>query len=72
MIHTVGATKMLLKSLPKTLPQTYHVIKKGLPLLTIHTPQIGATVYVGEGERRIGGGSQKEPLAYGSLVPFYL
>ena len=43
-IHMVGAAKMLLKLLPKTLPCVHHTIKKGLPFLAVHTPQIGAVV----------------------------
>ena len=43
-IHMVGAVKMLLKSLSKTLPCVHHTIKKGLPLLAVHTPHIGAVV----------------------------
>ena len=44
MIHMIGAAKMLLKSLSKTLSHAHHVIKKGLPLFAVHTPQIGAAV----------------------------
>ena len=43
-IHITRATKILLKSLAKTFPHMHHIIKKGLPLLAIHTPQIGAVV----------------------------
>ncbi|URE43373.1 hypothetical protein MUK42_23756 [Musa troglodytarum] len=38
-IHMVGATKTLLKSLHKSPRSTHYVFKKGLTLFTIHTPQ---------------------------------
>ena len=44
MIHMVGAAKMFLKSLPKSLPHAHHAIKKWHPLLAVHTPQIGTAV----------------------------
>ena len=43
-IHMAGATKTLLKSLFKSLSRVHHAIKRGLPLLAVHTPQIEAAV----------------------------
>ena len=39
----IGATKMLLKSLHNPSFHVYHVIKNGLALLAVHTPQTRAT-----------------------------
>ena len=65
-IHMVGAMKMLLKSLHNLPFHTHHPINKGPTLLAVHMPETRDVNRGGEGERGIGGGSQKGS----SLWPF--